>query len=180
MENNTLLKYMLVASYYLLCSLQPNEPRECPNVVGCGKFLEAMKAKHRYRAKKIKWGYTTLTNVLGDFSRTTIEFSPGRHDANWEASARPPWRIFKCKTCGFLTHATRDAASTSGDGHPHQLQVNSVAASRANRLGSVSIVGASGSTAAASKYADSQTIIAIVMNLMVTDNITTDYTLSNF
>jgi len=95
---------------------------QCPNI-GCGVFLASMRARHGYRATKIKWGYTTTANVLGDFDYATVEHAPLRVSSNRPAgrnrrSSNVPvgnsnllwtkaWRLYKCRTCGFLTHALK-------------------------------------------------------------------------
>jgi hypothetical protein len=126
-----------------------------------------MKVKHEYRAGKINWGFTTMANVLGDFDHTTAEYVPRllRHSksntisgsGNNAINKSPTWRLYKCRTCGFLTHAVR--AMDPGAGPSGSL--------------SASQSGATPAGPPSSSRPDAQ--VAIVMNLPV-NSFTTDYT----
>lgn len=64
-----------------------------------------MKEKYHYQETWVKWVYTVMSNVLGDFSRTTVEFVP-KHSRHSHHPPKP-WRLYRCRTCGFMTHATQ-------------------------------------------------------------------------
>lgn len=49
----------------------------------------------------IAWGHTNLSNVIGEFKRTTVAYMPSKH-AKLESKE---WQLFKCKICGYVTHA---------------------------------------------------------------------------
>jgi hypothetical protein len=153
-------------------ALQPTkETSKCPNVGSCSAFLEAMKAKHEYRAGKINWGFTTMANVLGDFDHTTAEYVPRllRHSksntinvngsGNNAINKSAKWRLYKCRTCGFLTHAVRSMDAGAGPS-------GSLSASQSG-------VTSSPAGPPSSSRPDAQ--VAIVMNLPV-HSFTTDYT----
>eukprot|EP01132_Coremiostelium_polycephalum_P007428 gene7428-9130_t len=74
---------------------------DCPNSLGCSAFLLEMKKLHNFSSSKhVIWGYTTLTNVVGDYKRSSIEVvNPSKTPQKKE------WILYKCKTCHFLTYA---------------------------------------------------------------------------
>ncbi|KYQ93892.1 putative protein kinase [Tieghemostelium lacteum] len=72
---------------------------DCPNhFQGCSNFLMEMKKLHNYSSSKyVMWGYTNVTNVVGDYNRSSKEIPNN--------SSKKEWNLYKCKTCQFLTHA---------------------------------------------------------------------------
>src|SRR5688500_12202049 len=65
-----------------------------------------MKTKYNYNAESLLWGYSLLSNIRGDYDYKTTPCSI-------EATAplarsklpRKDWKVYKCKTCNFITHA---------------------------------------------------------------------------
>lgn len=66
-----------------------------------------MKNKYNLQLDTIKWGYTSLNNVGGDFEHRTSSYSPLDTIPSAQRSKviRKDWRLFRCRTCHFLTHA---------------------------------------------------------------------------
>ncbi|KAL6064721.1 NEK protein kinase [Balamuthia mandrillaris] len=82
------------------CCCRDASSSSCPNIISCFDFLEVMKEKYHMRGRTLNWGYTDLSNVFGDFKRTTKECKSPALSVH-----RKKWKVFKCSTCGFITHA---------------------------------------------------------------------------
>jgi len=74
----------------------------CPNV-GCESFLSDMKKTYNYTAPAVIWGFVTANQVGGKYRLSSREFLPSKELIGPTASKQ--WRVFKCCTCNFLTHA---------------------------------------------------------------------------
>ncbi|KAF2073302.1 hypothetical protein CYY_005379 [Polysphondylium violaceum] len=78
---------------------------DCPNFLGCSNFLNDMKKLHNYNSRKsVYWGYINITNVVGDYKRSSIEIKN-------PIKGKKEWELYKCKTCQFLTYATNTSSS---------------------------------------------------------------------
>jgi len=72
---------------------------DCPNFLGCANFLAEMKKLHNYNSRNfVNWGYINITNVVGDYKRSSIEIKN-------PIKGKKEWELYKCKTCHFLTYA---------------------------------------------------------------------------
>ena len=123
-------------------AVQIGEASTCPNH-GCSEFLEKMLKYYQYPASSITWQRTTCSNVIGQFRKTTseyvymhtVEYSGGlcslriryivgkELGIGREVTSKLPdkkWKLFKCQTCDFLTHAI----STNQDSSDREMAVN--------------------------------------------------------
>ncbi|EGG14454.1 putative protein kinase [Cavenderia fasciculata] len=93
------------------CNCSKDQSQDCPNLLGCSSFLHDMKKLHNYSSSSnhVIWGYTNITNVVGDYKRSSVEIqypkSPPTNSINNGSINRKDWTLYKCKTCHFLTYA---------------------------------------------------------------------------
>ena len=91
------------------CSCTFEDPSSrCPNI-GCSEFLQKMKKYYNYPATEVVWGFTYLSQIDGDFDKTTQEYNPSKdlikqYPKNFEPKN---WTVYKCRSCDFVTHALR-------------------------------------------------------------------------
>lgn len=144
-----------------------------------------MRLKHGYKARKLNWGFTTMANVLGDFNHTTVEYVPrflrnggmagtggkagdrrsgGLSTTTGSVTSTKQWRLYKCRTCGFVTHAVRP------------IEQLTTPANQTNPQPIITSAPGTATTATSSAGSRRDSHIAIVMNLIVEHNTPTDYT----
>lgn len=66
-----------------------------------------MKNKYGYSIEALYWGYTQTTNIRGDFEFRSNIYSPldSIPAALRSKAIRKDWRLYRCRTCHFVTHA---------------------------------------------------------------------------
>jgi len=88
----------------VLCCCQYEEVSECPNS-SCAVVLEEMLTKKEWREQYLKWGFTTMENITGNFENCEEYIPPPPPKERQQFHTKKEWTVFKCRRCDFLTHA---------------------------------------------------------------------------
>lgn len=195
----------MIANMRYLFSLSQitDKNSNCPNPGLCQPFLDRIKKRslcaltdsEGNKNNTMKWGYTRLSNLMGEFDRTTVPYggvaeekqhknkkknSKKRDPYHTLLEANKDWELFRCGTCGWITHAVAttneedmggDSASVGGDNNNNN-----------SSGGSARVSGGSGSGApfsalnrTLSSQMQNQTRVAVVTNYYVKDNNAKNY-----
>ncbi|GKT34827.1 hypothetical protein ADUPG1_008108, partial [Aduncisulcus paluster] len=85
--------------YVCRCCEAPNGEKDrkpCPSV-SCSKILEEWETVYGFQQSRVKWFHVSSDYVLSNWRRTTV-LAEGYSDDEWD--------IWRCRTCGYISHAT--------------------------------------------------------------------------
>jgi len=85
------------------CNCSADDTTDCPNYFGCAHTIEEIKKIHNFNLDAIWWGTTALKNVTGDYDRT-VEAQILKTNKQ-PLNTRKDWKLYRCKTCHYITHA---------------------------------------------------------------------------
>ena len=107
-----------------------NPSKDCPNI-GCFDFIQQMKKYYNYPGTEVVWGFTYVSQIDGDFDKTTQEYIPTKDLLKQYPKGFVPknWTVYKCRSCDFVTHALRKSSVKSpknGSGNFDAVIVTSI------------------------------------------------------